>query len=88
VTSVDAGRWRHSCRIGWFVIRARRVEEHSLAADEDKLFAWAKGTMTVRPINGVLFIAPSPQRAVPRSPTHSPAHDLKRGTSSTVGFMR
>ncbi len=31
-----------------FVIRARRVEEHSLAADRDRLLARAQGTMQVK----------------------------------------
>ena len=31
----------------WFVIRARRVEEHSLAQDKEQLLAWASVSITV-----------------------------------------
>lgn len=31
--------------LSWFVVRARRVEEHSLLADTTKLVTWASGTM-------------------------------------------
>ncbi|MGH3517876.1 MAG: hypothetical protein ACRDQ7_10775 [Haloechinothrix sp.] len=32
-----------TARLGTFVLRARRVEEHSLAADRQKLLMWAQG---------------------------------------------
>lgn len=43
----DVVRERYLATLRWFITRARRVEEHSLAADKDQLLAWAQGTMTV-----------------------------------------
>lgn len=36
----------------WFVFRARRVAEHSLVVDRDRLFALAQGSMKVEVIDG------------------------------------
>jgi hypothetical protein len=36
-----------------FVLRARRVEQHSLLADKDRLLKWAQGTMRLTLLNGV-----------------------------------
>lgn len=46
-TEAATVRERHIATLRWFVTRARRVEEHSLAADTQQLLAWAQGTMTV-----------------------------------------
>jgi hypothetical protein len=35
-------------RLEWFVVRARRVEEHSLAQDKTQLLGWANCTMAER----------------------------------------
>jgi hypothetical protein len=39
---------RQVTAVSAFVTRARRVEEHSLASDKERLFRWAEGTMTFR----------------------------------------
>lgn len=43
---------RSLARVTLFVTRARRVEEHSLAADKPKLLGWARGEMTVTVADG------------------------------------
>ncbi|MES9607081.1 hypothetical protein [Actinomadura sp. NPDC000929] len=43
----DIVQERNIATLQWFVTRARRVEEHSLATDKDRLLAWAQGTITV-----------------------------------------
>jgi hypothetical protein len=37
---------RHLAVLEWFVIRARRVEEHSLAQDKKRMLEWASSTFT------------------------------------------
>lgn len=39
---------RHVANLRAFVVRARRVEEHSLGRDRERLAAWAQGKMVVR----------------------------------------
>jgi hypothetical protein len=47
-------RVRHLDRIGAFVLRARRVEAHSLLQDMLRFNAWAQGTTTFGPVDGVM----------------------------------
>jgi hypothetical protein len=44
---------RHRARLGLFVARARRVEEHSLAADRQRLYRWAVRQFKLRVADGV-----------------------------------
>ncbi|MFI0796944.1 hypothetical protein ACH4OY_30310 [Micromonospora rubida] len=44
----DAVETRHRAVLRKFIVRARRVEEHSLAADKERLLAWARGTVTLK----------------------------------------
>ena len=45
-------RERQLALLEWFVVRARRVEEHSLARDKDQLLVWAQGTFTLSGVDG------------------------------------
>lgn len=40
------------CTLRWFVFRARRVAEHSLLADPERLRSWARGTMKISYVPG------------------------------------
>lgn len=48
VGGTDAVEIRHRAVLRKFIVRARRVEEHSLAADKEMLMAWARGTFTLK----------------------------------------
>ncbi|KAA1007638.1 hypothetical protein FVA95_28635 [Pseudonocardia sp. EV170527-09] len=52
MTESDTVAERKRAILQWFVIRARRVEEHSLAQDKDKLLTWAQATLTLSGIEG------------------------------------
>lgn len=54
----------------WFVFRARRVAEHSLVVDRDRLLTWAQGAMTVNCVGGV------PQSLEMRLPHEEPFESL------------
>jgi hypothetical protein len=43
---------RQLALLEWFVVRARRIEEHSLGQDKDQLLTWASGTFTVSGVQG------------------------------------
>lgn len=45
---------RHRERIAAFVLRARRVEAHSLLADVRRFNKWAEGSTTIGPVDGVM----------------------------------
>ncbi|MBA2444232.1 MAG: hypothetical protein H0V49_02750 [Nocardioidaceae bacterium] len=49
-------RERHCERIASFVRRARRVEAHSLLRDLQRFNAWAEGTTTIAPFDGVTYM--------------------------------
>jgi hypothetical protein len=54
----------------WFVIRARRVEKHSLASDKEQLRVWASGTIKVSGVEGqphvtVRWVLPPEERGSP-----------------------
>ncbi|NDL55883.1 hypothetical protein [Phytoactinopolyspora mesophila] len=50
----DEIRARHLDRIAAFVLRARRVEAHSLLRDLRLFNRWAQGTTTIGPVDGVM----------------------------------
>jgi hypothetical protein len=52
VTVTVTVKERQLALLEWFVVRARRLEEHSLAQDKDQLLTWASGTFTVRGVQG------------------------------------
>jgi hypothetical protein len=52
VTVTVTMKERQLALLEWFVVRARRLEEHSLAQDKDQLLTWASGTFTVSGVQG------------------------------------
>lgn len=55
MADLDAVVARQLAVLQWFVIRARRVEEHSLTQDSQQLQSWAQATFTLSGVEGQPF---------------------------------